>query len=798
MASFKEGKMLWFGGFNSKKNQNNDFGFLSDPEEGDIFFHQSEIVSEEDLSFLELDINKGEKGKGIVVNYQLKYNKRKNKQYASQLKLKRVIDFQKYDNAVKEFYIRSLISTKYEPIRELNPNIQEDREKIKDFAQGLNIEDFVKLTQYLMNEEVEQYIPEVLEHFLDTKKPSQDRESIINQLFSRSPIYLSYCSYYLEQLTDESLLEIASNSSFSDIGLDYTEYILERLIDSREHNFFEIHQFNHHFLSRLTQESKYWNYLTLEELTYLYRNKKQNIEQTDLSSFLGIVINRLEEEETVDVQVWKTIDRLRDCIEYHGKLWDIAPDFIKVDIIRERYQKFLQIVDDWKNYEPKDAEAIRVDTSIAYNFTESDESLAMEWAEDGMSQASNFTKSTMFSARGAEKAAIHHYQERGYQIKDTAIQQVEGSSQDWKLYDLQVQSSNYTKYIDVKNARSSYSNKNRFSEFCVPRFKKQGDNKDIIILGVFSPYIKNLPEETRSGDPIRILGEVTEPLLKQLQERCSSLCPQLDITIKRENQYKQNYLSEYLPIWAFDFDEEFYQERLQIEERFRNLSSDEIPPLSELKLLQLSPLSLALSSRLSFPNSWKQDLTKSELRFAKILRSLVNGNKTDGGQENIKVVKLSHIFLAILIHFLENCLHPSFSFSPKIYKQMLFTDSPDTMGAYDPISFIASICNVLETVWNNCREDLLNFSYFKFDSRGLLRGKEKSTGKYKTILAYCGGWRKDENNKPIAPCGNEPLYIGHHQTCPSCQKLICDKCEFCQQDCPRYAKLNRGLDEIAF
>ncbi|AFZ44656.1 hypothetical protein PCC7418_2509 [Halothece sp. PCC 7418] len=783
----REGKIIWFGGFNHKTNKNNNYGFLSDPEEGDIYFCKSEIVLEEDLLFLEQDAENRKKGQGIIVNYQLKYNQRKKKEYASQVRLKRVIDFYPpYDTQIKELYVRFLSFKKYEPIRDLSPNLVEDRERIKNFAKNLSIEDFIKLTRYLIREEADQNIPEILQYFIDTQKNYQDAESIINQLFIRYPIYLNYCSHYLERLTNDSLLDIASNSSFADVSLDFTNSILERLIDLREDNFFQIHQLNHHFLSVLAQESKYWNYLSLEELTYLYSKQKQNINQTDSYSFLEVVIEKLEEGETVDTQVWKTIDILKDCVEYHGKLWNIAPDFIKVDMIRQRYQKFLQIVDDWKNYEPKDAETIKVNCNTAYDFTTSDETLAMEWAEDGITQASNFTKSTMFSARGAEKAAIDHYQKRGYQVKDTAIQQVEGSSQEWKLYDIEVKKTNQIKCIDVKNARSSYSNNNRFSEFCVPKFKKRENDEDVIILGVFSPYFSSFPVPERyiNGKSIRILGEVTELLLKQLQERCRKLYSQLEITIKRESKYKKNYLSEYIPIWAFDFDEEFYSERIQIEERFRNLSSDEIPPLSELKLLQLSPLSLALSSNLNFPDSWKQELTISELRFAKTLRSLVGADETDTNHEEVPVVKLSHIFLAVLTHFLENCLNHDSSFSPTIYRKILFTDSPSTMGVYDPISFIESICNILETVWNNCRDELLSFSYFKFDSRGLLRGKERGTGIYKTILAYCGGWLKDDRKGINVPCGNEPLYIGHQKTCPRCQKLICEKCGYCQKGCP--------------
>jgi len=783
----KEGKIIWFSGFNRNRNRKNNFGFIDDPEEEDTFVHKSEVIYDEDLAILDSDSNPN-KAKGIIVNYKLKYNEIKNKKDAYQVTLKRVIGFTKsHQSKLKEFYIRSGQVIKYESIRDLNPNSEEDQEKIKDFAKDLSLENFINLTRYLLTEDAYQNILEVLANFIETKKANQD-ETTINELFTSYPIYLNCSLSYLDYLTDQSLFSIASNSLSSNLHLDCTDEILDRLVEPKKDNIFQIHQLNHSFLSRLAQKIEYWNYLSLDELTYLYFQQKENINQIDSSRFLQVVIDKLRNSQnTVNTQIWETIKPLKEYVEYHGKLWNIAPEYIKVNIIKKRYQKFLQIVEDWKNYKPKDAEAITINCKTAYDFTNSDETLAMEWAEDAQERPSQFTKSTMFSARGAEKAAIFHYETRGYQVKDTAIQQVDGFSEDWKLYDIQVTSSTRTKYIDVKNARSSYSKNNRFSEFCVPTFKKQCNNEDVIILGVFSPYFPNLPVPKRyiNSKNIKILGEVTKPLLEQLQERCSKLSPQLEITIKRESKYKKNYLSEYLPIWAFDFDEDFYSERLKIEEQFRNLSSNEIPPLSELKLLRLFPLSLALSSTLSFPSSWKKNLNSSQLRFAEILKFLVDGNNTDTGNEDIKVVKLFHIFLAVLLHFLENCLHPDPNFSPSMYKQILFIDSPYTMGTYDPIGFIANICDVLETVWNKCREELLSFSYFKFDSRGLLRGKEKSTGTYKTILAYCGGWRKNKNKEIIAPCGNEPLYIGCHETCPYCHKLICDQCGFCQENCSR-------------
>lgn len=149
----KEGKIIWFSGFNRNRNRKNNFGFIDDPEEGDTFFHKSEVIYDEDLAILESDSNPN-KAKEIIVNYKLKYNEIKNKKDAYQITLKRVIDFAKsHQSKLKEFYIRSGQIIKYEPIRDLNPNSEEDQEKIKDFAKDLSLDNFVNLTRCLLTEE---------------------------------------------------------------------------------------------------------------------------------------------------------------------------------------------------------------------------------------------------------------------------------------------------------------------------------------------------------------------------------------------------------------------------------------------------------------------------------------------------------------------------------------------------------------------------------------------------------------------------------------------------------------------
>jgi len=299
----KEGKIIWFSGFNRNRNRKNNFGFIDDPEEEDTFVHKSEVIYDEDLAILDSDSNPN-KAKGIIVNYKLKYNEIKNKKDAYQVTLKRVIGFAKsHQSKLKEFYIRSGQVIKYESIRDLNPNSEEDQEKIKDFAKDLSLENFINLTRYLLTEDAYQNILEVLANFIETKKANQD-ETTINELFTSYPIYLNCSLSYLDYLTDQSLFSIASNSLSSNLHLDCTDEILDRLVEPKKDNIFQIRQLNHSFLSRLAQKIEYWNYLSLDELTYLYSQQKENINQIDSSRFLQVVIDKLRNSQnTVNTQI---------------------------------------------------------------------------------------------------------------------------------------------------------------------------------------------------------------------------------------------------------------------------------------------------------------------------------------------------------------------------------------------------------------------------------------------------------------------------------------------------------------
>lgn len=776
----KEGKIKWFGGYNSRTQQENGYGFIEDPELGDIFVHKNQ-VAEQDLGYLR---------ENLIVTYKHKRDSDTKKCSAIEVQAKRVICF----NPIKPRSIcECLIEARngrevfVEP-RELNPNRVDDLQKIVNFTNTLDLEKLLKVVDYLISCKSESYISRLLESFFISNQLVKRKGEIFLELVLLNPYILKFLPDRIPQLEEKMIFKL-----LQDPGIKKLENkIICQLLDiflCTESNSRKLEELDILIFPHLVAYPNTWNYLSTAGLTKLFLLENSGLARDDKNRIFNIIVQKIEDDANADhTEAWKNIELLRKTVEYHGYLWNIAPNSVKIEVIRDRFSEFLQLIEDWKRYKPQHLSTVEISCSEAYKFTEDDKVLTSSWAGSRQNLQSKFVKSTMYSARGAEKAVTLHYQKRGAHVSDVSIHQTTQLSEEWKFYDLVIQHENKKKFLDVKNARCSSSNKNRFSEFCIPRFKDRHNN-EIIIAGVLSPYIADLLEDYIShAKKIVILGETQHSTLQDLQSRCSKLYQELEITTRRtKNLGNSQHLSEYLPPWLFDFDDEFYRNRHQIEERYRNLDDESIPPLFELNLLGLNPLSLALCAKREFPNHWKIELEPAIIRFSQILGSIIDDDPH---------LTLAHLFLAILVHFLENCLNPAPNFSPAIYKKLVFTDSPMTIGICDPISVIADMCKVLERIWDTCAEQLTSFSYFKFDSRGLLQGYNKKTKSFDTIIAYCGGW-KEVKQGTKAPCGNEPLYIGFHRICPKCSKLICDKCDFCSNGCERTVMVEEVIESSA-
>lgn len=148
-------------------------------------------------------------------------------------------------------------------------------------------------------------------------------------------------------------------------------------------------------------------------------------------------------------------------------------------------------------------------------------------------------------------------------------------------------------------------------------------------------------------------------------------------------------------------------------------------------------------------------------------------------------LSLPYIYLFILKHFLANLASGKYDFSPKEYKNLIYYDLNDKqipLFVKDPLKIIDELINSLDILWRANHDEIKKFKIFRLLNYNILQGKKDGELKWKTLIAYCGGW--DENR---SKCGKNPLILGKEQHCPECGKLICSKCGFCSINC-RYGK----------
>jgi len=407
---------------------------------------------------------------------------------------------------------------------------------------------------------------------------------------------------------------------------------------------------------------------------------------------------------------------------------------------------------------------------VAYSgLKDQDLALASEWAN--AEKDDDFTMAKMLSARTAEKIAVKFYQSLGYEVNDVSIKQpVKAAinppciySNDWKLFDLLL---NDIISIDVKNARTPLNSKVTYVEHCVSKFKKNRNNQNVIMAGILSPYLKlddiKNPRGMRYEADIKYLGETTALIYSKLEERFSKRFLKLSFTAMN-----------FIPSWMFEFPEKFYEARNQCRLQLQAVSIKQIPTIAECRV---NPIPAYLSSGITLPDIWKTDLRDWQIDFYSRIRPRDNA-----------VITMPVLFLALLTHFLEAVTQVGKwkDYNPGQYRELLYSDVSTKenwqmpLGIFDPLGTIESFIETLSILWNNKEHtNLKEFELFKFNGVGLLEGKRLGKQKYETILAYCGGFIEGKGK-----CGNNPLILGKHQSCPSCGKLICKKCGHCSATC---------------
>ncbi len=389
-----------------------------------------------------------------------------------------------------------------------------------------------------------------------------------------------------------------------------------------------------------------------------------------------------------------------------------------------------------------------------------------------------YTVMQHLSARSAEKVALQIYKRLYDHASDISCEQVEGRSKDWLFADLLAKNDHHCdRYIDVKSARSSFSRKDRFSEFCVKRLKTARGDIDVFLSAFFSEY-KKLDQFRSSNFPSYLwLGEFSAGQAKRTAHFIHGNFESTEFNI--EGFRRQIEETKFIPGWLFDYPESVYKLR---NEYIRALSS----------LMNRANRRAALPADLPDPLMLfgNQDIPKNRPRSDRLiihsLRVMVKEHGLDRGL----------LFMTIIAVSLEAIRRGWEEFQPvsfKKYLQIEEIEGPNLkpLGIWDPLGYVDELINCLDTVFQYSRDQIVRFRTFRLVGYGILQGKSEDDLHWTTILAYCGGWNQAINVR----CGNTPLVLGVEESCPGCRKLICNECGFCSKDCENCYSQPDNVDE---
>ncbi len=378
---------------------------------------------------------------------------------------------------------------------------------------------------------------------------------------------------------------------------------------------------------------------------------------------------------------------------------------------------------------------------------ESDRNLILHWSRQ-QHGPSAYGNQAMTSAREAEVTALQLYCNLYGKAEDISILQITSPNPNddrWRYADIATDG----RWVDIKNARTSFSSPNSYSEHCVPQFKLDRNKREVSVSAFLSPYRDD------SNQPITWLGETTMGEIEKLQKEFNSQCL-LEVTFSAPSNYS------FLPAWLFDYPSVCYTSRE-------------------------ADLALIRSPEFIFPRK-KCDIGSG------VLANRVIHSKTEGalGQEAMKLERriekcgLSRavLFLHILDRFCRTSLNnKSFKCTglDKILFPRLNNNTKTPLGVYDPLETVWNLWNVLVAVSEKCLEKARRFTMFRLRGANILQGKRHDDS-WSTIFAYCGGWLQRENESRVR-CGQNPIYLGQDDPCPSCGRLICHSCGFCLTQC---------------
>lgn len=455
----------------------------------------------------------------------------------------------------------------------------------------------------------------------------------------------------------------------------------------------------------------------------------------------------------------KEIDRLNQLEQKRKEDEEIKlKQYLELEAARKRLLKvkdYIDLVLDILN----NSIAKKVDI-ISPCPTSDDLKLVKLWMADEHN-TSDGNERRLLSARLAETAMSKFYRQERYTVEDISISQINPSNNNWKSYDLLVEG----QPVDIKNARQSQYNHERYVNHCITRFKENRNLESVTIAGVLSPWLP-LSEMQSGNRSVLYLGTTTKVYINNLISEFEH--GPLKICFQNTSSNNNNFL----PPWLFKYSSNLYKNYDDLVFKLKKMPYPDWRLCYEAKI---NPLPAYIVSGLEYNFDPQLPLSISQKEFVKKFQL----RKTKIG------LTLATVFLSILEDFLIQLSSKSNRpYSPNDYRILVYptTDLTRPLFLYDPLKTVNSLIECLSILWSKKTTELNNFHVFELQGFNILRGKiNRSDPQWTTLIAYCGGWVTTLSG--TKPCANIPLVFGKDKTCGVCGKLICPRCNFCSSTC---------------
>lgn len=368
------------------------------------------------------------------------------------------------------------------------------------------------------------------------------------------------------------------------------------------------------------------------------------------------------------------------------------------------------------------------------------------------------------AARQAELATAIYYAKLGCTVEDISISQLRNKDVRWRDYDLAIDG----EPVDVKNARRLPWNPSHYVRHTIPRFKRDRyAGRSVTIVGVLT----DSDHDYRLGRNCQILGETNREAVTSLQlwikERFGEILDPSGL-----------WDPDYQPGWIFQHCSALYLSRQKAIDELNSA----VLAIAECgcEPLDLPKWMLGLCEDEDFVRT--KVLSDVAMGIWRSLRSLNDGPG----------LTLPAIYSLVLGTILEAIvMRCEIGEACKSLNSLLFEERSDEqrrpLGLLDSERYVTSLITMLRTVADSIVAKNEHFTAFKMTHPSILRSKREN-GNWMTLVAYCGGRLDNESHEK---CGNAPLYLGSHEICPECSRLICNKCGSCSPQCNAYLERQR-------